>query len=64
MVSSKKSRANMKKCIIYTLTLTFIYFVALHLNKWAVSSTIETIEIKEGLRFEHDGKTVELVEWE
>jgi DNA topoisomerase IA len=54
----------MKKCIIITLTLIFTYFVALHMHKWAVSSTIETIEIKEGLRFEHDGKTVKLVGWE
>jgi formate hydrogenlyase subunit 4 len=54
----------MKKCIIYTITLIFTYFVALHMHKWAVSSTMETIEIKEGLRFEHDGETVELVEWE
>ena len=54
----------MKKTIIYTLTLIFTYFVALNLHKWAVSSTMQTIEIKEGLRFEHDGKTVELVEWE
>ena len=53
----------MKKCIIITLALIFTYFLALHLHRWAVSSTMETIEIKEGLRFEHDGKTARLVEW-